>query len=154
MSGKTTLCMMLAGLDTTAVHETCASNYLCVDVDDVEWHIWDTPAVNNVSEMHAGWAGEGVVEEATVVVVCHDGRRDSSPMPLIRACGVDNAILALTRGPAAAADVSYMLDYMRTTRTDGSLVPRAATAAEVLVYIRCMQRTGAYASASNAYVLT
>ena len=149
MSGKTTLCMQLAGLDATTVHETCAANYLCVDVDGTEWHIWDTPSVNKVTEMSNGWAGEGVVEEASIVVVCHDGRRDSSPMPLVHACGIDKSILALTRGPSAAADVSYTLDYLRTTRSDGSLVPRAVTVAELLIYIRCLQRTGAYASASS-----
>ena len=125
MSGKTHLCVMLAGLPSvqaSVYNATRGIGYLKSDVDDTPWHIWDTPYYERT-----GWTGAQVVMDADVVVVCHDGRRAANPCTLIRYMGVDKCVLALTRTPLAGADLSYMLDYFCLTTSRGTLVPVVPT---------------------------
>ena len=125
MSGKTHLCVMLAGLpsvEASVYNATRGIGYLKSDVDDTPWHIWDTPCYER-----SGWPGGQVVMEADVVVVCHDGRRVADPCALVRDMGVDKCVLALTRTPLAGADLSYTLDYFRLTTSRGTLVPVVPT---------------------------
>ena len=125
MSGKTHLCVMLAGLpsvEPSVYNSTRGIAFLKSDVDDVPWHIWDTPSYNR-----SGWVGSEVVLDADQVVVCHDGRRLADPCSLIRDMGVDKCVLALTRTPLAGADLSYVMDYFRLTTSRGTLVPVVPT---------------------------
>ena len=85
--------------------------------------------------MSIGWVGENALEEADVVVVCHDGSRDRCPMSLVRACGVDRCMLALTRGAAGREDISYAIEYLQTTCAGGTLVPRAHDIESILCTI-------------------
>ena len=125
MSGKTTLCSRLVGFgdDEMALQQTRSCSYMTMEVDNRTFHIWDTPALTTEDEITQGWPGEGALEEADVVIVCHDGRH-VGPMALVQACGPSRCIVALTRTAYAAMDVSYCLEYLRTTCDDGSLVPR------------------------------
>jgi energy-coupling factor transporter ATP-binding protein EcfA2 len=146
MSGKTTLCSALAGMhDTTipAFDETCSCYYYTTVANGREWHIWDTPSISAPHEIEHGWAGEDTLREADVVVVCHDGHH-SSPMPLVRECGIDRCIIALTRGPAAAVDVSYAVEYITTTCSNGMLVPRACSRGELVACISVKAGDGMY----------
>ena len=121
MSGKTHLCVMLAGLPTTSrsvYNETCGVHYLKSDIDSVPWHIWDTPSYTST-----GWPGAHTASEAQVVVVCHDGRRLENPCEIVRKLGVDKCIIALTCTPLASTDLSYAMDYLSTTTRYGGLVP-------------------------------
>jgi hypothetical protein len=121
ISGKTHLCVMLAGLPTVPVsvyNETCSTNYLKTDVNGVPWHIWDTPRYEV-----SGWVAEEVAAEASVVVVCHDGRRLVNPCELVRQFGVDRCVIALTRTELAGANLSWCSDYYRTVTSSGTLVP-------------------------------
>ena len=128
MSGKTTLCSTLVGLPpSSSSHDrmqTRSCFYLLMEVDNTPWHVWDTPALSNADDIGRGWPGEGALSEADIVVVCHDGRH-AGPMALVRACGPDRCVIALTRSQCAAVDVSYTAEYLATLCTDGSLVPRA-----------------------------
>ena len=124
MSGKSTTCSDLVGLAGGRFHETCSCSYLSATVGGIEWHIWDTPALNDAADIENGWAGEDVLFEADVVLVCHDGRH-AGPMDLVDACGRDRCVIALTRGPCAAVDVSYAIRYLQSPCSNGMLVPRA-----------------------------
>jgi len=138
MSGKTTVCSMLAGMymeDPHGFNVTCSCSYLTVVSSGTEWHVWDTPGLESPADIERGWAGEDVLAEADVVVVCHDGRH-TSPMHLVDACGRDRCVIALTRGPAAAVDIAYALDYLRSPCSNGSLVPRASGSAQLLMCIK------------------
>ena len=146
MSGKTTLCSALAHMrdDTMpAFDETCSSYCYTIVANGREWHIWDTPSVLSPHDIDHNWAGEDTMREADVVVVCHDGHH-GNPMPLVRECGVDRCIIALTRGPAAAADISYAVEYIMTSRSNGMLVPRASSHAELVACISAMVGDGVY----------
>lgn len=121
MSGKTHLCVMLAGLRTAVrslYNETCGVHFLKSDVDSVPWHIWDTPSYTDT-----GWAGLHTAHEAQVIIVCHDGRRGENPCTVVHKLGVDKCIIALTRTPQASADLTYVLDYLRMATSCGSVVP-------------------------------
>lgn len=140
MSGKTTVCSMLAGMSTgdpPGFNVTCSCSYLTVVARGIEWHIWDTPSLDSAEDIECGWAGEDVLNEADIVVVCHDGRH-ASPMHLVDACGRDRCIIALTRGPAAAIDVAYALDYIRSPCSNGTLVPRAYGLSALLMWIESL----------------
>ena len=142
MSGKTTLCSSLVemhGDSLPAFDVTCSSNYYTVDTNGIEWHIWDTPGVSSPADTEHGWAGEDTLREADVVVICHDGRH-GSPMPLVRQCGVDRCVIALTRGPTSAVDISYVVEYLRTPRGNGTLVPRAYGRSQLVAQI-CQMTT-------------
>ena len=146
MSGKTTLCHSLAGMhcqDTPVFNETCSCSFYTMDVNGREWHIWDTPSISSPHEVDRGWTGEDALREATVVVVCHDGHH-GSPMPLVRECGVDRCIIALTRGLAAAVDVSYAMEYLATPCSGGVLVPRAVGRADLIAGISMKAGDGLY----------
>ena len=125
MSGKTSLCSALAGLNNRGVsmQQTHSCWYTEIDINQTPYHIWDTPAIADAEDINSGWAGEDALKEANVVVVCHDGRH-VSPMPLVNACGPDRCIIALTRSLNACVDVSYCIEYLSTVCSDGSLVPR------------------------------
>lgn len=115
MSGKTHLCLMLAGLNSTpaSVHrETCGTNFLKVEVDNTPWHIWDTPAFEE-----SGWAATDVANEANVIVICHDGRYDCDPCRYVRHFGTDRCIIALTRSQFAGMNLSWSIDYFRIAGT-------------------------------------
>ena len=121
MSGKTHLCVMLAGLPTvvpSVYNETCSTNYLKTDVNTVPWHIWDTPRYEV-----SGWVAEDVAAAANVVVICHDGRRLVNPCELVRQFGIDRCVIALTRTALAGANLSWCVDYYRTVTSHGALVP-------------------------------
>ena len=118
MSGKTHLCVMLAGLPTSRYHETCGTHCLKTDVNGVPWHIWDTPAYQKHS-----WPAESVVAAADIVVVCCDGTRGVNPCECVQQLGPERCIIALTRTCYAGANLSYVLDYLKMTTLDGSLVP-------------------------------
>lgn len=125
MSGKTRLCMELGQQHSSStVGTTRSTSSIVLTVNGAEWHIWDTPAVCAADLATGGpWIAHDVLDEADVVVVCHDGRSDSSPIPLVRACGPDRCIIARTRGAASYHDLSYFMDYLRTTTSSGRLVP-------------------------------
>lgn len=134
MSGKTTLCGDIVGLGRDArpvFAETCSASYLSVLIDGVEYHVWDTPRLDSIDSMRRGWVGENALDEADIVIVCHDGRH-AGPVPLVNACGPDRCIVALTKSGAAAADISYLVDYLRTVRSDSRLVPRVRGRAGLL----------------------
>jgi hypothetical protein len=122
MSGKTQLCAMLADLPgamESRHDETCGVDYLKLDVNCVPWHVWDTPRLDS----DGGWAGEAAAREASIVVVCHDGRRSFDLMRVVREFGVDRCIIALTRTPLAGASLNWAVSYLRTTDSRGSLIP-------------------------------
>ena len=126
MSGKTTLVSALANLTTprSGFRETCSCNFVGLKVNSTEWHVWDTPRVSCSDDISRAWIGYAALEEADVVVVCHDGNRNMCPMSLVRACGTDRCVIALTRGAAGREDMSYAIDYLRATCSSGALVPR------------------------------
>lgn len=122
MSGKTHLCVMLAGIehDLKSVYsETCGVNYLKVDINDKPWHIWDTPAFERT-----GWAAEEVAFECDILIICHDGRHESNPCDLVDKFGADRCIIALTRSPFAGCNLFWVFNYFRlASNLDLSLVP-------------------------------
>lgn len=134
MSGKTTLVAALANViaPTSGFRETCSCNFVGFKVNGTEWHVWDTPRVTCAEDICHGWIGYQALEEADVVVVCHDGNHRACPMTLVRACGVDRCVLALTRGAPGREDLSYAVNYLRTTRASGALVPRATNTMQLL----------------------
>jgi len=140
MSGKTTLVAEIVGIGVPRVgfQETCSCNYVSIHINGVEWHVWDTPRITSVDDITSGWVGENALEEADAVVVCHDGSRDRCPMSLVRACGVDRSVLALTRGAAGREDLSYAIEYLKVTRMDGTLVPRADGITSLLSAVSCL----------------
>lgn len=124
ISGKTHLCVMMAGMlpvPASVYNNTVSTNYLKMDVNGTPWHIWDTPRYEV-----SGWAAEDVAAEASVVVVCHDGRRHMNPCDLVRQFGVDRCVIALTRTELAGANISWSMDYYRTVTSSGTLVPVVA----------------------------
>lgn len=121
MSGKTHLSMMLSGLEVlprSAYNETCSTDCLKVDVNDSPWHIWDTPRFEG-----SDWPADAVAREADVIVVCHDGTRDSNPCNLIEHFGADRCIVALTRHGLAGSNLSWAVRYLSTLTTAATLVP-------------------------------
>ena len=127
MSGKTTLCCRLANCNVypqQAFQATCSCSYLTVCVGGDEWHIWDTPGLVTPDAILQGWAGHACLNEADVVLVCHDGRH-ANPMELVKACGADRCVIVLTKGPGAIFDISYIGSYLTTTTRSGFPVPRA-----------------------------
>ena len=121
MSGKTHLCVRLAGLPSAqqgVYNDTRSIDYLKTDIDGRPWHIWDTPAYEQ-----SGWAGTEIIDTADVIVVCHDGRRRSNPCDIIADMDANKCIIALTRTPVAGANLSYMVQYFRTTTSYGTLLP-------------------------------
>ena len=126
MSGKTRLCMSLSNQHSSSLGTTCSASSVCISVNDAEWHIWDTPAVlaAEITDTCQSWLAHDVLREANIVVVCHDGRPESKgPMPLVRACGIDRCIIVRTRGSSSYHDLSFFLDYLKTSTSDGMLVP-------------------------------
>ena len=143
ISGKTHLCVMMAGIATvpaSVYNDTVSTNYLKMDVNGVPWHIWDTPRYEV-----SGWVAEDVAAEASVVVVCHDGRRLVNPCELVRQFGVDRCVIALTRTALAGANLSWSMDYYRTVTSSGTLVPVVAAYHSPLELIGHISRRGAVA---------
>ena len=146
MSGKTTLVSSLANLHTPSIgfRETCSCNYVGMHVNGVEWHVWDTPRVASARDVTQSWVGYTALEEADAVIVCHSGSRSNCPMKLVRACGVDRCVLALTKGPCGREDTSYAIAYLQTTSSSGALVPRAYDTTGLLsAVIQLLAKTGA-----------
>jgi len=131
-SGKTTTCFDLSGV-TGPLAVTYCAHYLATEVNGVEWHIWDTPPITDTD-----WAGESVLVEADVVVVCYDGRAGEGPLPIVRRCGVDRCVIALTRG--AVSYVSCAVQYLTETRYDGTLVPVAQAGVELVAAVSSIIR--------------
>ena len=78
------------------------------------------------------WAGEHVLAEADVVLVCHDGRQ-ANPMHIVAACGPSRCILVLTNSVESGLDLSYVPEYWSPSYMDGlALVPRVCTRVELL----------------------
>lgn len=127
MSGKTTLVSSLANLCSplSGFRETCSCNFVGMNINNVEWHVWDTPRVMHASNISPEWIGHAALQEADVVVICHDGNRNNCPMALVQACGTDRCIIWLARGACGRNDMSYSMEYLRTTCSSGALVPRA-----------------------------
>ena len=123
-SGKTTTCFELSGV-TGPLAVTYCAHYIATEVNGVEWHIWDTPSISDTD-----WAAEAVLTEADVVVVCYDGRAGEGPLPIVRRCGANRCVIALTRG--AVSYVSCAVQYLRETRHDGTLVPVALLGVELI----------------------
>ena len=137
MSGKTHLCTMLAGLNclpNSCYNETCSTSFLKADVNGVPWHIWDTPRYVSV-----GWPADHVAEQCDVIVVCHDGAKDSNPCALARELDTDKCIIALTRNPYAGINLAWAWDYYSTTTSAGALVPVVASAEDAYSLIHCIQ---------------
>ena len=135
MSGKTRLCMSLSEQHSSSLGTTCSASSVCISVNDREWHVWDTPAVlaAEIVNSSESWLAHDVLREANVVVVCHDGRPESKgPIPLVRACGVDRCIIVRTRGSSSYHDLPFFLDYLKTSTSDGSLVPIVNPGADLL----------------------
>ena len=121
MSGKTCLALSLAGFsqrDNSIYHETCTTQYLKADVDGRPWHIWDTPAFNKHD-----WPAFDVLDEASAIVVCHDGRSEHDPFDLIRSFDVNKCIIAHTKHANAGCNLSWMHQYFNTVTSEGLLVP-------------------------------
>ena len=140
MSGKTTLSCRLAdcAMDPYPLFQaTCSCSYLTVCVGDNEWHIWDTPGLETPGAIVDGWAGHACLSEADVVIVCHDGRH-ANPMELVEACGADRCVIALTKGPGAIFDISYIGSYLTTRTRAGFLVPRAHSKAGIYTAIKAV----------------
>ena len=134
MSGKTHLTYLLSGLPSisTAVYgETLAAICLKTDVNAVPWHIWDTPAFTDDA-----WPAQAIVDEAMVVVVCWDGRRDMDPSDYTSVFGADRCIIALTRSLYAGANLACARTYMSTTTSVGALVPVVQAALGVGYLVR------------------
>lgn len=145
MSGKTTLVASLANLSTpkSGYRETCSCNFVGMEVNGVEWHVWDTPRVRGADDISPTWIGHAALEEADAIVVCHDGKQEHCPMSLVRACGVDRCVVALTRGASGKEDMSYAMQYLRTTCSSGALVPRAYSTSGLLSSLtRMLAKTG------------
>jgi len=138
MSGKTTLCSLLSFMhdstSTPAFEETCGCSFYTIALNGRECHIWDTPSLSSPDDIDHNWAGEDALREADVVIVCHDGHH-ANPMALVRACGADRCIIALTRGEAGCMDVSYAIEYITTRCSNGMLVPRACSRVELVACI-------------------
>lgn len=135
MSGKSTLCYELLNMRRPSLSTTSCCYYLAAAVNNVEWHVWDTPAVECPDDIYNGWPGEHVLQEADVVLVCHDGRY-TNPMQLVQACGTDRCILVLTKTESSSLDVSYYVSYMQTAASGGfRLVPRVRTRGALLAAI-------------------
>lgn len=137
MSGKTHLCMMIAGLQDNSPHlyaDTCSTSFLKVDVNRVPWHIWDTPSYEENS-----WIADNVVSEANIVIICHDGSRSHDPCHLIQRFGADRCMIALTRTYMAGNDLTWVIPYMRCTTSAGTLVPviNAFQSADALISAVC-----------------
>ena len=122
MSGKTHLCLTLAGVPST-FGQTCCASYLSIEVNDSEWHIWDTPRGAPSDMLDSRWLAKDILLEADVVLVCHDAQAGSNPMQYVRACGASRCIIVLTRGTSALNDLSYFYDYLTTSAQPGKLVP-------------------------------
>lgn len=125
ISGKTTLCHQLAGYTPPTNHTvTLSCYYLTAMVNNLEWHVWDTPALPETGDTDAGWPGEDVLQEANIVLVCHDGRY-ANPMNIVDKCGRDRCIIVFTKENGAELDLSYFLTYLQGTACFGlQLVPR------------------------------
>lgn len=140
MSGKTTMCCRLANCAVDsypAFQVTCSCSYLTVCVGGDEWHIWDTPGLVTPAAILQGWAGHACLDEADVVLVCHDGRH-ANPMELVEACGADRCVIALTKGSGAIFDISYIGSYLTTTTRLGFSVPRAHSVAGIYTAIKAV----------------
>ncbi len=140
MSGKTTLCCRLANCEIVpnpAFQETFSCSYLTVCVGGDEWHIWDTPGLSTPDAILEGWAGHACLNEADVVLVCHDGRH-SNPMELVEACGADRCVIVLTKGPGSIFDISYIGSYLTTTTRFGFPVPRVCSTAGIFTSVKAV----------------
>lgn len=121
MSGKTSLCLYLAG-KPAPVGETCCASYLSIAVNNREWHVWDTPRASASDIQGPHWVAKDILKEADIVLVCHDAQPGSNPMNYVRSCGPHRCIIVLTRNHAER-DMSYYLDYLQTEAGPGRLVP-------------------------------
>ena len=93
-SGKTTLCYKLTGLQCDTTHvPTMAVDYMQCTVNKTQFNVWDTPACINYDVPDIA---RGVMDDCDVIVICYDGRREWSPMPLCKTVGKSRVILALT----------------------------------------------------------
>lgn len=155
MSGKTRLCMSLANQQSSFLGQTCSASSVSLSVNNVEWHIWDTPAVHasDIADDSRSWLAHDVLQNANVVVVCHDGRPESKgPMPLVRACGVDRCIVVRTRGSSSYHDLSFFVDYLQTCTSDGMLVPIVNPGVELLFEIKRLAASQGLTADSQGFV--
>ena len=136
MSGKTTLCRQLLGMDCMQPHHaTLSCYYLTASVNGCEWHVWDTPALETAADIDKGWPGEEVLAEADVVLVCHDGRY-VDPMALVEACGTSRCIVVLTKSERSGLDMSYFLHYLQCCQDNLlQLVPRVQDTTQLIALI-------------------
>lgn len=124
MSGKTHLCLTLAQQNCTCVGKTQSASHISINVNDEEWHVWDTPSVSaDEITSNSSWIGHDVLSEADVVIVCHDGRTLCNPMHYVKACGTDRCIILRTRGAQACHDLWFLSEYLQQVTSFGQLVP-------------------------------
>lgn len=97
-SGKTTLCYAIVGKEgPDNLRSTTAMNYLSCNISSRSVVVWDTPACVESDIPHIA---RGTAADCDVVVVCYDGRRSWSPVPIVQNAGAHKCIIALTRGTA------------------------------------------------------
>lgn len=136
MSGKSHLACMIAGFPTVpppAHKETCGTSYIKADINGKEWHIWDTPRYQVT-----GWTAYEVVDEADIIIVCHDGLRASNPFDIIDNVDADKCVIVYTRHDTAGFNLSWRPRYFSTLTSRGQLVPIVPaydTVHELLVYL-------------------
>lgn len=114
-SGKSTLCYKLVGMQYDSTHRpTIAVDYMQCTVNGKQFNVWDTPAC--ISDCVPDIA-LGVMGDCDVAVVCYDGRREWSPVEIIRTVGAERTILALTDSRAynwPTAKEMYDMGYALT----------------------------------------
>ena len=97
-SGKTTLCYAMVGKEgPDNLRSTTAMNYLSCNISSRSVVVWDTPAC---VEGDIPQIARGTAADCDVVVVCYDGRRGWSPVPIVKSAGAHKCIVALTRRAA------------------------------------------------------
>ena len=135
-SGKSTLCFKIVGMQVDATHRpTAAVDYMECVVNDRQLNVWDTPACvqDKIPEM-----AQGVLQDCDIVVVCYDGRREWSPIHIVKNVGEQKCILALTHPRAYNwATAKEMFDMSSTPFTS---VPVVAAYSDADALISCILR--------------
>ena len=120
-SGKTLLCYQIANVDCVARYcVTCTTQYLACTIHNVEYRIWDTPPPRTCQHELA----RGVIHDSDIIVVCHDGRKDVSPVDIVRELGADRCMIALTsRGAFDVPTAKETFDLVDSKRRLVPVVP-------------------------------